>query len=104
MDDFKMEEIAQEFEGDVEMVDLLQRLENAKKLHVKAKECHQREELKRKNAEIAYKLKHRKYMHQKLQEQLPVLEEDTIKENKICNEEHQKRKEMERKTVDLERG
>ena len=41
-----MEEIAQEFEGDLEMVDLLQRLENAKKLHMKAKEHHQREELK----------------------------------------------------------
>ena len=104
MDDFKVEEIAEEFEGDVEMVDLLQRLENAKKLHVKAKEHHQREELKRKNAEIAYKLKCRKYMHQKLYEQLTVLEEDTIKENKICNEECQKRKEIERKTAYSERG
>ena len=48
-----MEEIAQEFEGDVEMLDLLQRLVNVKQLHVKAKEHHQREELKRKNPEIA---------------------------------------------------
>ena len=104
MDDFKMEEIAQEFEGDLEMVDLLQRLENAKKLHMKAKERHQREELKRKNAKIAYKLKCRKYMHHKLQEELRVLEGDTITENKVCDEEHQKRKEIERKTADLERG
>ena len=99
-----MEEIAQKFEGDVEMVDLLQRLENAKKLHMKAKERHQREELKRKNAKIAYKLKHRKYMHHKLQEELRVLEEDTITENKVCDEECRKRKEIERKTADLERG
>ena len=49
MDDSTMEEIAQEFEGDVEMLGLLQRLESAKKkIHVKAKEHHQREELKRK--------------------------------------------------------
>ena len=43
-------------------------------------------------------------MHQKLQEQLTVLEEDIITENKICDEECQKRKEIERKTADLERG
>ena len=99
-----MEEIAQELEGDVEMLDLLQRLESVKKLHVKANKHHQREELKRKNAEIAYKLKSRKYMHHKLQEELRVLEEDTITENKVCDEECQKRKEIERKTADLERG
>ena len=61
-----MKEIAQEFEGDVEMLDLLQRLESVKKLHVKAREHHQREELNRKNAENAYKLKCRKYIHHKL--------------------------------------
>ena len=59
-----------------------------KKLHVKAKECHQKEELKRKNVKIAYKSKRRKYMYHKLQEELRALEEDTITENKVCDEEH----------------
>ena len=98
-----MDEVAQEFE-DVEMFHLLLRLESVKKLHVKAKEHHQREELKRKNAEIAYTLKCRKYIHHKLQQELRVLEEDTITENKVSDEEHQKRKQIERKTADLERG
>ena len=43
-------------------------------------------------------------MHHKVQEELRVLEEDTITENKVCDEEHQKRKEIERKMADLERG
>ena len=43
-----MEEIAQEFEGDVEMVDLIQRLENAKKLHVKAKRTSSKRRIKEK--------------------------------------------------------
>ena len=48
-------------------------------------------------------MKHRKYIYHKLQQELRVLEENIMTEDKVSDEEHQKGKQIERKTADLKR-
>ena len=104
MEDCNTESIAEEYQGDAEMVDLLKRVERARKSHIKAKEQCEKEEVKRKNAEAEYAKKHRKYFHQRLKNELTLLKKNIEEENQLSDKEHEKRKLIEKKTADLDTG
>ena len=104
MEDCNTESIAEEYRGDAEMVDLLQRVERARKSHVKAKEWCEKEKLKRKKAEAEYGKKHRKYFHHRLKNELTCLKKNIEEENQLFDKEHEKRKIIEKKSADLDRG
>ena len=103
MEDCNTESIAEKYKGDAEMVDILKRVERARKSHIKAKEQCEKE-VKRKNAEVEYAKKHIKYFHQRLKNELTLLKKNIEEENQLYDKECEKRKLIEKKTADLDTG